>query len=290
MAKSPNWTDEEIIILTDFYPILGKCEELQNKFSNRTLNSIGLKASRLGLKVLNNVRKGRTHEEYVTLLTNTNFEVLEKYKGSTELILHRCKMCDTEWYTRPQHALRVNAKCPECTSHNKNSIEKVDKILDEAGFIRLSDYTGALDKIRLKHKYCGYEWDTVYSYIQQGSGCPVCNIGFGYIYKNDNMPEKAHLYLFKITLNTKVFLKVGITAQNTINLRINSLRKDLNKHGVVQIEVVKDIVMSGMQVLLKEKEILRKYNKYKSNLDFPGKTELLDISDLSNVLKEFEIV
>lgn len=290
MAKSPNWTDEEKDLLTRSYPTLGKCEELQRLFPTRPLTGICLKANRMGLKVLNDIRKGRTHEEYVALLTNTNFEVLETYRGSTELILHRCKRCNTEWYTRPQHALRINAKCPECTSHNKNSIEKVDKVLDEAGFIRLSEYTGALDKITLKHKHCGYEWDTVYSYIQQGSGCPVCNEGFGYIYKKDNMPEKAHIYLLKITLNTDVFLKVGVTAQNGINLRVNSLRKDLNKYGTVQIDIIKDLVMPGTQVLLKEKEILSKYNKYKSNIDFSGKTELLDISDLPNILKEFEVV
>lgn len=290
MAKAPNWTNEEKELLTVYYPKLGRCQELQGLFPERSIEGICIKANRMGLKVLNDIRKGRTHEEYVALLIDTNFEVLEPYKGSTELILHRCKRCSTEWYTRPQHALRINAKCPECTSHNRNSIEKVDKVLDDAGFSRLSEYKGALDKIRLKHKHCGYEWDTVYSYIQQGSGCPICNVGYGYTNSKENMPEKAHLYLLKIIINAEIFLKVGITSQSGLNLRLNSIRKDLNKFGKVDIEVLKDSMFSGTQTLIKEREILNKYTKYVSNLDFPGKTELLGIDNLPNILREFDNV
>ena len=124
MSKHPNWTNEEKDLLTRSYPVLGKCEELAKLFPTRPLQGICLKANRMGLKVINDIRKGRTNEEYKELLLNTNFEALEPYKGSTELILHKCKGCNTEWYARPQQVLRPNAKCPECATHNKNSVEK----------------------------------------------------------------------------------------------------------------------------------------------------------------------
>lgn len=195
MAKSPNWTIIELALLKEKYPVLGRSKELLSLFSNRTIEGICLKANRLGLKTNINLRKRKTNEEYTDLLEKTNFIALEAYKGSTVPIMHMCGICDHEWLTRPQHVLKIGAKCPKCDENTRLATSavrliEVAGILEASGFIPLSEYTGALDSIRLKHIHCGYEWNTVYSYIQQGSGCPKCNVGFGYITKN-NFPEIA---------------------------------------------------------------------------------------------------
>mgnify|MGYP000895555338 FL=1 len=283
MAKSPNWTQEELSILREHYPKLGKSIELQSLFSNRTLEGIALKANRIGLRVEHNIRKGRTQEEYTDLLKNTNFECLEPYKGSTEPILHRCKICSHTWNTRPQHALKEGAQCPVCDLRTRtNNIEYVDDILDKANMLRHSDYLGSLKPLVLEHLTCGYMWTTAFSYIQQGSGCPLCNNGFGYSMSKENLPEKATLYLLKVIAGGEIFLKVGVTVR-PINKRIIELKSRF-KEVYPTIEVLKEYVSTGINVLKKEQEILNKYTRYISSLDFEGKTELLHIGDLDQII------
>lgn len=286
MAKSPNWTVEELDKLKTNYPTLGKCAELQNLFPHRNLSAICLKASRIGLKVINNIRAGRSNEEYLILLKDTNFEALETYRGSTNPILHRCKICSHEWPTRPQHVLKLGAQCPICDLHTRtNNLEYVDSILDEANILRHSEYQGSLKPLVVEHLSCGYIWETKFSYIQQGSGCPLCNRGFGHDFSKENLPKRAKIYLLKISVGGEVFLKVGVTVR-TVEKRIRELRSRF-KEIVPNIEIVAEYEDSGINVLKKEQYILSKFPRYETSLVFDGKTELLTISVLEDVLKEF---
>ena len=285
MAKSPNWTPEELALLSEKYPYLGKCEELQKLFPNRNLSAITLKASRIGLKVINNIRIGRTNQEYLDLLENTNFVAIEEYKGSTVPIMHMCSICEYEWLVRPQQVLKIGAKCPVCSHKDRfNSLCEVDNTLHKANLIRLSDYTGSLDKLLVKHTTCSYEWWTVYSYIEQGSGCPKCNRGFGYRCST-NIPDTASLYLFKITTNTEVFLKIGITCR-PIHIRLRELKSSIGLASNPRIEVLASIVNTGNRILDIEWELLHKYQRYNSTVYFDGYKELVKIEDLEEIMKD----
>lgn len=287
MSKAPNWTTPELTILSEHYPILGKCKELQDLFPNRTLDSICLKASRIGLKVVNNIRKSRTDTEYLSLLEKTNFIALEPYKGSTTAIKHMCCLCDYEWLTRPQHVLKEGAKCPQCNTSLKSATsasrkEEVATVLYTNGFIALSEYSGTLDKIKLKHIYCGYEWETVYSYIQQGSGCPRCNKGFGYIDKN-NLPETASLYVLEIILLTgERFYKIGVTTR-PIKLRVNEITSSIGNINLINIKVIHLIKGSGRSILDLEHKLLSCKYKYIPSINFVGYTEVLSIDSLPHI-------
>jgi hypothetical protein len=284
MAKSPNWTEEELAILAEAYPRLGKSEELKNLFPNRTLEGICLKANRKGFKRINSVLKRKTNEEYLELVQNTNFKPLDIYKGSTVPILHSCKLCGHEWMARPQQMLRPGALCPKCSLKNRfNSSSKVSETLEKAGFIQLSDYTGALDPLRLKHKHCGYEWDTVYSYIQQGSGCPVCNKGFGYSLNKDNMPEVAYIYLFHIKTSTDEFLKIGVTSRN-IERRKIELKSNIPE--LISMDLLHCSKDRGANILIKEICILDTFKKHTCSSTFAGSTELLDVAENIDLIKE----
>lgn len=276
MAKSSAWSEEEKQLLKENYPNLGRCKELQNLFPKRNMDAIALKANRMGLKVINNIKKGRTNKEYLALVENTNFIPLETYRGSTVPILHMCGICDYEWLARPQHILKPEAKCPICDHKSRFiSIETVDNTLKVAGMIRLSEYTGSLDSITLKHEYCGNIWSTKYSHIQQGSGCPVCNKSWAYT--GSNIPEIAKLYLLKITTDKEVYLKVGVTIQ-PIKRRISSLKNTIP--NCVLIEEIYSVERSGKYILVLENKILNESNfkKHTSLHSFAGHTELLDIS------------
>lgn len=283
MARAPNWTDAELEILCAVYPQHGCTKELLEKLPGRNSTGIGIKARRLGLTILDNPRRRRSHEEYVEMLRNSNFEVLGTYSGSTTPIKHRCKICFHEWDTRPQHALREGACCPKCDYKNRcNSLEKVDLVLSAAGFERLSEYLGALDKITLRHTYCGYVWDTVYSHIQQGSGCPICNKGFGYLAQS--VPESATLYLLKIHCIDSTFLKIGVTVQ-PIKKRVSALKCRIGNE-CISIEILHTSTDSGKNVLQKEAHILGSFTKHTSAVKFEGYTECLDLSnDINEVIK-----
>lgn len=286
MAKAPNWTDEELVKLKEAYPRLGRCEELQNLFPNRPLEGICLKANRIGLRVTNNIRKGRTNEEYLALVQNTNFVPLEEYVGSTKPILHFCCICENEWLARPQHILREGAKCPTCDLVSRmNSTSKVQKVLSDAGFTQLSEYTGSLNPIKLKHNSCGYEWTTAYSYVQQGSGCPACNVGFGnaQVVKG-TPPETAFIYLFKIKTLYEEFLKVGVTSRADIRIRQRELKSAILK--LEEIELIHLVKDSGINILNKERLILSSFKKHTAKHSFAGHTELLSIDSNITLIKE----
>lgn len=275
MSASPNWTKEELELLKETYPRLGRCQALQDLFPSRPLQGIVLKANRMGYKVINNIRQGRSNEEYLELCEQTDFIPLEKYRGSTTPIMHMCGICDHEWLSRPQHILKPGAKCPVCSHRDRLlTSEDVDKVLNIAGFTRISKYIGALDPIKLRHNYCGYEWDTVYSYIQQGSGCPECNKGFGSKYTKGTYPEKATIYLLEVTTSEYTCYKVGVTTR-PISTRIRELRCRIPS-DTVEIKIIYLVQDTGLNILKKETLILSSFSKYQPPIRFDGSTELLD--------------
>jgi predicted Zn-ribbon and HTH transcriptional regulator len=286
MVRSPNWTEAELSILKEAYPKIGGCKELQDLLPNRGLEAICLKANRIGLKVVNNIRVGRTDEWYVKELLNTNFVSMEKYKGSTTPIKHRCKICLHEWLTRPQHALKEGANCPICDLKLRtNNIEYIDSILDKAEMLRHSEYRGSLKPLLLEHLNCGYMWETKFSYIQQGSGCPLCNRGFGHSLSKESMPSKAKLYLLEVVAGGERFLKVGVTVRPT-SKRINEFKSRFEE-VYPTVLLLAELESAGIEVLKKEQYLLSKYTKYESKLYFEGRTELIDYSDKELILKEF---
>lgn len=285
MSASPNWTKEELDVLKEAYPRLGRCKELQDLFPTRPLQGIALKANRMGYKVTNNIRRGRSNEEYLGLCEQTNFIPLEKYKGSTTPIKHMCGICEYEWKARPQHILRTGAKCPICSHRDRLlTVEDVDKVLNTAGFSRLSPYIGALSTLKIKHDYCGYEWDTVYSYIQQGSGCPLCNRGFGSQYSNGTLPETATIYLLEVNTAEYTCYKIGVTSRS-ISTRIRELKSRIPS-SIVELKVVYLTKDSGLNILRKEKLVLSSFLKFQPCKRFEGSTELLDKSIDINLVKE----
>jgi len=289
MSKSPNWTKEEIAILEEAYPRLGRCTQLQEVFPNRTLEGICLKASRLGLKVHSNIRKRRTNDEYLQLLESTNFISLEEYKGSTVLISHMCCICDHIWKARPQAVLRPGAKCPKCDlKARKTPTAVVDDTLGMQNITRVSEYTGALDPITVTHSECGHTWVTKYSYIQQGSGCPLCNKGFGYLNIKD-ICGTATLYLLEVITKNESFLKIGVTLQ-PLRRRIASIKSQLGGE-CISISILHSIQNSPKRILELETRLLSNPNfiRYTSKLDFAGRTELLSIeNDVVKIRNEMD--
>lgn len=283
MAKSPNWTKHEIVILQDKYPVLGANNEILEFLPGRNLKGINIKASRLGLKVLNPWNKKLTTNTYREKLAsiNSTIDVLGEYILSGVAILHKCKLCNIEWLARPDNIMNSKSTCPKCATArraetNTLDLEEVLFTMEVNGFKLLSEYTHSKRKIKVEHISCGYVWETIYNHIQQGSGCPICNIGFGYGKNKENIPDNAYIYLFNIVTKTESFLKIGITSLD-ISHRTYSLHSNIP--GILSIRLEHLYEDSGLNILLKEKAILQKFTKHYTELVFPGYTELLALSN-----------
>lgn len=281
------WTETEINRLKEYYPKLGKCQELSSLFPDRTLEAVIVKATKMGLKVLCNIRAGRSHEDYLSLLDTEKFTPLEKYRGATVPILHKCNLCLHEWYTRPQALLKPRSLCPIC-SHKARLVplSEVDEVLAKSNLERLSEYTGSLDSITLKHRICGYVWNTKYSHVQQGSGCPKCNSGFGYLIK-ESLPETAYLYCLDVLLVTEErFLKVGVTSRSNIQKRINEVSSSIGLSNVISIKPLIVVEGSGKHIVELENSILDDpyIPKYVCSREFVGCTELKNIEYYDSIL------
>lgn len=286
--KGTNWTIEELDLLKEIYPKLGKCDKLLEHFPGRTKEAIALKANRIGLKVINNIRQLRTHPWYVEQLLEIDSPIipLEEYRGSTTPILHECGTCGHTWKTRPQAILRPGALCPLCSKKSQLlSIKEVDEVITKAGCIRLSPYEGSLKPLKVKHS-CGHVWVTKYSHIQQGSGCPVCNKGFGYINK-DQYPDNAFLYILEIILwGGEHFVKIGVTVRRDIQQRINEIVASIGSDKVLTVKPILIAQGEGAIVLQAEQDILRdkSIEKYITSISFCGSTELKRFEELPIII------
>ena len=219
MAKSPNWTQQEIEVLTSNYPILGNSEALTLMFKNRSPKGIQVKASRLGLKYANAFNILKTTEQYSLEISPQGVLVLDAYINDATKIKHQCTFCSHIWSSKPNNILN-------------------------------------------------------------GSGCPICNKGFGSRYsKEDRYPENAYIYLIKILTKEEHFLKLGITAIPT-NRRIWQIKYELGSE-LISCDIIKKVKAAGKFISVLEGIILSNPTliRYNTNLKFKGRTELFNISE-----------
>jgi len=123
----------------------------------------------------------KTTEEFkkeVYALTGDEYSVLGEYIGSQDKILMRHNTCGYVYEIKSSDFLRGH-RCQKCSTNALKTTEKFKKeVFDLVGdeYEVLGEYTGANDKILMRHNKCGYEWDVRASHILQGTGCPKCHV------------------------------------------------------------------------------------------------------------------
>lgn len=127
-------------------------------------------------------RKGRTHEEFVSIVKKRygdEYRILSRYttKRNKVRVLHR--ECDNEYETVAGNLTREGrGKCPHCKSAwNKWSHERFETELikrRETEYSLLSKYKTANQDVKIKHNKCGYIWWVKAKNILSVSGCPEC--------------------------------------------------------------------------------------------------------------------
>lgn len=154
------------------------------------------------------------------------------------------------------------------------------------GIIVLDTYINDATKLVHKCKRCEHEWTSKPNNILNGSGCPICNGGFGSRYAKEGIyPKIAYIYLLKICTKEEQFLKVGITSIPT-NRRIWQIKYEIG-NSLISCDIIKKIEGSGEDITILEGKILSNpcLVKYISKFKFNGHTELFNISEESKLVR-----
>lgn len=113
---------------------------------------------------------------------NKDIEVVGEYRGASQPLQFRCKVCGHEWGTTIG-AIRHGRGCPNYRAHpdwinpTSRTQEQFVKEVSEANpnILPLGKYTNANTKVLFRCKVCGYEWETKPAVIiNLDSGCPKC--------------------------------------------------------------------------------------------------------------------
>lgn len=287
MAIAKNWSQDELQVLKDLYPEFGY-DGVKDLIIGRTRTAITLKASRMGLVFLNNPRQPKyTEHEYKTKLLIKNITLLGTYNNLVKPTLHKCNTCGLEWRARPQSVLHSQySGCPECSNKARfTDNSTMEAVLAEKGLTAVSDYIGALKPLTVRHT-CGYTYTTVYSYIQQGSGCPKCNRN------NWTVAEPGYFYVLSMILgNGDYCYKIGVTKHKDISNRIKSIICEL-KEDIIKI--TPEVIVQGPAPIIKALEMkllaqaITEHKTFSSYKKFAGYTELVDESFLPSILGVLE--
>lgn len=137
----------------------------------------------------------------------------------------------------------------------------------------IEEYINDATEVLHKCIVCNNSWSVRPNNILNGSGCPKCNKGFGWLSSASNS-AKSCIYLVEMGVDSKKVLKLGVTT--SIRKRISAIRQ----HSDSEPKVLLRVHTSSEVVLQAEQLLLRYFSGYKvdSVNPFPGHTELLDIS------------
>lgn len=125
----------------------------------------------------------KTQSEFIGEMKQKNPDatVLGTYKGANEKVLVRCKACGCEWEAKPANLLGSRnhkpSGCPRCAGNEKKSTEAFKCELAEMddSLELLSPYRRNKNRVHIRCKVCGHEWDPIPNSLLNGHGCPICS-------------------------------------------------------------------------------------------------------------------
>lgn len=122
-------------------------------------------------------------DEYIRKLSikSPNVIPLQNYTKATNKMLHKCLVCDYEWYVTPTSLLSGNG-CPECGKKiisqklSKTHEQYVNELKEYNPNVEVIElYINALTPIKHKCKIDGHEWKAAPAHLLRDTGCPVCS-------------------------------------------------------------------------------------------------------------------
>lgn len=118
-----------------------------------------------------------TFSKEVYNLYKGEYAVADKYINAHTKIKMYHKMCNSYFYMSP-HDFLSGRHCPHCaTNHKKTNDEFLNQVRSLVGseYTVLSLYTGAHEKVKIKHNKCGTIWSVSPSkFLNDETRCPHC--------------------------------------------------------------------------------------------------------------------
>ena len=122
-------------------------------------------------------------KEQVYEVVGDEYEVLGEYKNNRVKVDLLHKVCGKIYPANPGHFIHTGRRCTHCNGGIKYTKDKVLTMLKEntgEDYEIIGEYNGMLNKSRLKHVKCGYEWETaVATYVHNNCVCPKCSSSKG---------------------------------------------------------------------------------------------------------------
>lgn len=164
-------------------PVLVECSKCGYRWEARPYNLLGSKnKAPSGCPKCANNTLGNT-EDFIQEMReiDSSLTILGEYKGNKQPIRVRCSKCGNTWATIP-NSLRRGHGCPKCANRRRGLTSRltneqfVSRIKSANPYVDVvGSYRRAQEKVLVRCRNCGHEWEGIPSNLLQGSGCPRCN-------------------------------------------------------------------------------------------------------------------
>lgn len=178
--------------------------------------------SRLGKRL----KEASVFIEEVCNLAGKEYSVLEDYHGANKKIKMCHNLCGYIYLTSP-HNFLTGARCPKCAGKGKDTDRFKEEVFKISGneYSVVGEYSGAKNKIEMRHNVCGNFYFVQPSNFLSGYGCPKCSSSqiesklatqlkkyFGKKYgalEEYIIPDLKNKYRYDIYIpNTKIFVEI----------------------------------------------------------------------------------
>ncbi|MFW6377395.1 MAG: hypothetical protein ACOCZ5_01990 [bacterium] len=161
-------------------------------------------------------------KQMIKILTNDEYEPLDKYEGINKKIRFAHKKCNGVFEMTPNNFKNQNERCTVCVrprsirKTNKQFKKEVYDLVDDE-YIFLEKYELAHKKILCKHNKCGNEWYISPSNFLRGKRCPNCRKNYYKKWTTQQFIDEV----YKIVGNEYTVVGNYINARTHIDMKHN---------------------------------------------------------------------
>lgn len=123
-------------------------------------------------------RQMMSHEDFVRKASSNSplVEIIGTYSGSSAPIHVRCRICGYEWFPPAGHIANGDTGCPDCAGNRQLTHEEfVARAADANPDVEVvGTYVRNKDKVMVRCRKCGREWETLPGTLLSGAGCAKC--------------------------------------------------------------------------------------------------------------------
>lgn len=157
-------------------------------------------------------------EQEVFELVKYEYDILGRYVTNKTKINVKHNICGNEYMVTPNEFLR-GRRCPHCYGNLKKDTTQFKKDIYDmyrGEYELLSEYISSAKKVKIRHVFCGHEYDILAKNFLKGVRCPKCYGGAKYTHIDfEEKMKKIHGNRYEI-LSTYVNVKTKILVKDKV--------------------------------------------------------------------------